>query len=244
MFSILKSKPSLAELIPKEFVDIHSHMLPGIDDGAKEMKDTQFLLESMLQLGFEKVITTPHTMSGVWANTPETITEAYHLVKKELPDLANKTKLQAASEYLLDENCIEAANKGELLTLKDNLVLVELSFISAPIQLYDYLFELQLKGYKPVLAHPERYAYFFNKKEEYARLKKAGCLFQLNLLATVGYYGKEVLETADFLLKNDGYDFAGSDMHHKKHLDAFHNKVLCKEKNKLENVMKQNIRFK
>lgn len=244
MLSLFKSKPKLSELIPSGYVDIHSHVLPGIDDGAKTVEDTQFLVEEMRQLGFSKVITTPHTMKNVWDNTTETINNAHHLVQKELPELSKKVALNCASEYFLDENLMQLAQQESLLTLKDNVMLIEMSYLNAPIQLYDFLFELQLKGYQLVLAHPERYNYFHSNKKEFAKLKKVGCLFQLNLLATVGYYGKNVAETADYLLKEDLYDFVGSDIHHKNHVAAFQNKVIIKNHKTLEETMTKNVFFK
>ena len=244
MLSLFKSKPKLAELIPSGYVDIHSHILPGIDDGAQKIKDSKFLLESMIDFGFSKVITTPHTMKNVWDNTTSSIGDAYNLVHSELPELSKQVSLQFASEYFLDENLIRLAQQEKLLSLKDNFILIEMSYLNAPIQLYDFLFELQLKGYQLVLAHPERYNYFHSYKKEYQKLKKAGCLFQLNLLSTVGYYGKNVAEIADYLLKENLYDFVGSDIHHKNHVAAFQNKVMIKNHQVLEDTMPKNVFFK
>ena len=241
MLSLFKSRPKLSELIPSGYVDIHSHVLPGIDDGAKTVEDTQYLLEEMRQLGFTKVITTPHTMNNVWDNTPESIQNALTKTKSEL---SLPFEIQAASEYLLDESVITKAKNKELLTLKANFVLVELSYLNAPIQLYDFLYQLQLEGYHVVLAHPERYTYFHSNKKEYQKLKKAGCLFQLNLLSTVGYYGKDAAEIANYLLKKDLYDFTGSDIHHKNHIKAFQNKVIIKNYKLLEETMRKNVFFK
>ena len=240
MLSLFKSKPKLAELIPSGYVDIHSHVLPGIDDGAKTLQDTEFLLEEMKQLGFTKCITTPHTMSTVWENTPESINNALHKVNS---NLQLPFEIQAASEYLLDESVLKKAKNKALLTLKDNFVLVELSYLNAPIQLYDFLYQLQLSGYYVVLAHPERYSYFHSSKKEFKKLKKAGCLFQLNLLSTVGYYGKEVAETANYLLKENLYDFTGSDIHHKNHIAAFQSKLVFNNGDKIKEVMKKNTFF-
>ena len=244
MLSLFKSKPKLSELIPSGYVDIHSHILPGIDDGAQKIKDSEFLLESMIDFGFSKVITTPHTMKNVWDNTTSSIGDAYNLVHSELPELSKQVSLQFASEYFLDENLIRLAQQEKLLSLKDNFILIEMSYLNAPIQLYDFLFELQLKGYQLVLAHPERYNYFHSNKKEYQKLKKAGCLFQLNLLSTVGYYGKNVAEIADYLLKENLYDFVGSDIHHKNHVAAFQNKVIIKNHKTLEETMTKNVFFK
>jgi tyrosine-protein phosphatase YwqE len=240
MLSLFKSKPKLAELIPSGYVDIHSHILPGIDDGASTLEDTQFLIEEMKQLGFTKVITTPHTMNNVWDNTPETIENAITKVKS---NVTLPFEIQAASEYLLDESVIIKAKEKTLLTLKNNFVLVELSYLNPPIQLYDFLYQLQLSGYHVVLAHPERYSYYHSNKKEYQKLKKAGCLFQLNLLSTVGYYGKDAADIANYLLKKEMYDFTGSDIHHKNHIKAFQNKLAFNNGVKITEVMKKNSFF-
>lgn len=244
MVSLFKTKPKLAALIPSNYVDIHSHVLPGIDDGAKTMEDTRFLLDGMAQLGFSKSITTPHTMGNVWDNTSETIKEALEAVQTHLQVPAQKLHLQSASEYFLDESLMKMISDKALLTLKENYVLVEMSYLNAPLQLYDFLFELQLKGYQLILAHPERYSFLHGKKKEYAKLKKAGCMFQLNLLATVGYYGKDVCEIADYLLKEDCYDFVGSDIHHAQHLASFDKKIKISNPKILEQVMAKNQFFK
>ena len=115
------------------------------------------------------------------------------------------------------------------MTLKENYVLVEISYLNAPINIYDMIFDLQVAGYKPVLAHPERYSYYHKNFNEYLKLKNAGCLFQLNLLSTVGYYGEEVFEAGKKLLNKGLIDFVGSDVHHKNHIDWFDKKVLLKD---------------
>ena len=244
MFSLFKSKPKLLELIPEEYVDIHCHILPGIDDGAKTMDDAEFLMNHMLDFGFTKVIATPHTMKNVWDNTKESIEATKNRVEKELPVESKKLQLHCASEYLLDANFVQLFEKNEVLTLKDNYILVEMSYLNPPIQLYDILFELQLKGYKPVLAHPERYTFFHANFKEYEKLKKAGCLFQMNLLSSVGYYGKDVSTIAGKLLEEDKIDFVGSDIHHKNHIFSFKDKVISKGINQLETAIANNQFFK
>ena len=243
MFSFLKSKPTLAALIPNNYVDIHSHVLPGIDDGAKNLKDSQFLLESMIGLGFKKCITTPHTMANVYDNTLETINEAKKTVEREIVDLANTLDIRAASEYYIDENFIKNFKSNSLLTLKDNYVLVEMSFLNPPIQLHEYVFELQLAGYQPILAHPERYAYYHSNMKRFEKLKKMGLKFQLNLLSSVGYYGSDVAQTSEKLLKEGFIDFAGSDIHHKQHIDSFSRKIVLNETKALEIAMENNQFF-
>ena len=243
MLSFFKSKPTLASLIPNNYVDIHSHVLPGIDDGAKNLKDSQFLMESMIGFGFKKCITSPHTMANVYNNTIESITSAKKSVENELSDLAQKLDLKAASEYFIDENFIENFKSNPLLTIKDNYVLVEMSFLNPPIQLHEYLFELQLAGYQPILAHPERYTFYHSNFKEFEKLKKMGLKFQMNLLASVGYYGSDVANASDKLLKSGFIDFVGSDIHHKQHIDSFARKVVLKETKAFEIAIENNKFF-
>lgn len=243
MLSFFKSKPTLAALIPTNYVDIHSHVLPGIDDGAKNLKDSQFLMESMLSFGFKKCITSPHTMANVYNNTIETINSAKERVENELPELAKKLDLNAASEYYIDENFIENFKSNPLLTIKDNYVLVEMSFLNPPIQLHEYLFELQLAGYQPILAHPERYSFYHSNFKDFEKLKKMGLKFQLNLLSSVGYYGPDVANASDNLLKAGFIDFVGSDIHHKQHIDSFARKVAIKETKAFETAIENNQFF-
>ncbi|MCL9809105.1 tyrosine-protein phosphatase [Flavobacterium luminosum] len=242
MFFFTKNRPILQDLIPDGAIDIHSHLLPGIDDGAKTIEDTEYLIGALQKIGFTKFITTPHTFSGFWDNTKEGIEAKAQETQQHLATKQFDMPLQAASEYLLDDHFATLFKKGELLTLKDNLVLVEMSYLNAPIHLYDLLFDLQVAGYQPVLAHPERYAFYHKNFDEYRKLKNAGCYLQLNLLATVGYYGSDVAEAAKKLLEQGLYDFVGSDVHHQKHINAFQQRVLIKDTKALEAVI-QNNRF-
>lgn len=242
MIFFKKNKPTLKDFFQDGFTDIHSHLLPGIDDGAKTIEDTKQLINDLQKIGFTNFITTPHTFSGFWDNTKESIISKEKETNLLLSD--KNITLKAASEYLLDDHFASLFKKGEILTLKDNLVLVEMSYLNAPIHLYDLLFDLQVAGYKPVLAHPERYMFFHKNFEEYKKLKNAGCYLQLNLLSTVGYYGNEVAEVAKKLLQKDLYDFSGSDVHHQKHIKAFENRILFKDSKSLEAVIRKNDFFK
>lgn len=244
MLSFFKSNPVLKDLIPDNYVDIHSHILFGIDDGAKTIEDSNFLMQSLLDMGFSQAITTPHTFEHMWDNTRTGISAKYDEVCQLSPDLTSKINLKVGSEYMMNEGFVGLFQSEPLLTIKDRYVLVEMSYINPPIQLYDILFQLQLAGYTPILAHPERYAFFHGNFSEYKKLKKAGCLFQLNLLSTMGYYGPEVTAVAEKLLKKGMIDFTGSDVHHKTHIAAFSKKIKLKESDALTDAMKNNTIFK
>ena len=151
---------------------------------------------------------------------------------------------RAAAEYMMDDHFVLLFKMGDLLTLKGNYVLVEMSYINAPIQLYSILFDLQVAGYIPVLAHPERYLFYHHNFEEYQKLKKAGCKFQLNLLSVVGYYGDGIAKIAERLLQKGMYDFVGSDVHHDNHVAAFEQKVKLKDWTPLKEAMANNQFFR
>jgi protein-tyrosine phosphatase len=244
MFTLFKSKAVLKDLIPDNHIDIHSHLLPGIDDGAKTFEDTLRLTKALESFGVTQFVTTPHIIQHVWENTHEQIMDTKNNTVIELTKNNIQLPFQAAAEYLMDDQFVRLFQSKELLTLKDNYVLVEMSYINAPIQLYSILFDLQVAGYIPVLAHPERYLFYHNNFNEFAKLKKAGCLFQLNLLAVVGYYGGNIAKIAEQLLQKGMYDFVGSDVHHDNHIAAFDQKIKIKDVSALQEAIGNNQFFK
>lgn len=243
MLHFLKSKPYLRDFIPDNYVDIHSHLLPGIDDGATSIEDTTKLIEGLTTFGFKKFITTPHVLGEVWNNTKIIIEEKEKNTIQDLKMPNFKNHFKAAAEYMIDSEFRELFKKEKLLTLKDNYVLVELSYLNPPIQLYDILFDLQVAGYQPILAHPERYNFYHHSLNDYKKLKNAGCFFQLNMLSITGYYGASVAKTADALLKNGLIDFVGSDVHHTRHIDSLHKKIVLKHYEYLHSPFQNNSLF-
>lgn len=244
MFTFFKTKPLLKDLIPESHIDIHSHLLPGIDDGAKTFEDTLRLTKALQKIGISKFITTPHIIQYIWDNTQEQILESKATTVLELEKNNITVPFNAAAEYLMDDQFVKLFESHNLLTLKDNYVLVEMSYINPPIQLYAILFDLQVAGYIPVLAHPERYLFYQKNFNEYYKLKRAGCLFQLNLLSVVGYYGAEITAIAEQLLQKGMYDYVGSDVHHDTHLAAFEHKVNIKDVTSLKEIIANNQFFK
>ena len=244
MLTIFKSKTLLKDLIFDNYIDIHSHLLPAIDDGALTFKDTLQLATALKNYGTCQFITTPHIMQHVWDNTYEGIRlkEKETVILLEQSDF--KTPFKTAAEYLMNDQFVNLFQAGQLLTLKDNYVLVEMSYINPPIQLYSILFDLQIAGYVPVLAHPERYLFYHNNLSEYDKLKKAGCLFQLNLLSVVGYYGLGIRKIAEQLLKKGMYDYVGSDVHHHQHIAAFNQPVYLKDLAPLKEAISNNEFFR
>jgi protein-tyrosine phosphatase len=199
--------------------DMHSHLIPGIDDGSPDLKTSLELVKGFANLGYRKIITTPHILWDVYPNTRDIILDKYTGLKNAVIEAGIDIQIEVAAEYYIDEHFYGLLkNKTPLLTLGGNMVLVEFSMLSAPFDLQDMLFEMQLQNYLPVIAHPERYSYLNRKREVFDEFRNSGCLFQLNLLSLQGYYGNAVKELAEYLLKKDYYDFAGSDLHHERHM--------------------------
>lgn len=211
----LFSKPKPIAPLLDGFTDIHCHVLPGIDDGAKNCTETREMLEAYKAMGCVKIIATPHILKGSYPNTKATIFSAFEKIQTEIPDLPLVET--AAAEHMLDEGFEQILKNGDVLPLKEKYVLIEMSYFQQPVNLNELIFTMEHKGFIPVLAHPERYN-FINSIEDFKDLKKRGCLFQLNLLSLSKHYGPEVHKKAMLLLKNDLYDFAGTDAHHKRHL--------------------------
>ena len=200
--------------------DIHSHLIPGIDDGSPNMETTIELLKEMQKLGFSKVITSPHVMSDLYKNSPEIILQGLELVRAELKVRNINLKVDAAAEYYHDYEFEQKISEGRLLTFGDNYLLVELSFIESPKNLFEIIFKLQLEGYKIVLAHPERYHYFNMK--DYQDLVTRGVFLQINWLALIGYYSSEIQKKAENLIAQDMVSFVGTDCHNTHHAALYY----------------------
>lgn len=198
--------------------DVHSHFIPGIDDGAKTMEDSVTLIAEFARLGYKKVITTPHVMSDYYRNTPEIILEGLEEVRKALAHAGVNIEIAAAAEYMIDYDFEQAIPKKELLTIGDNYVLFELPFMAEPPNLHSVIFELQTNGYKPILAHVERYGFWNEKSTTYQDLYDKGVTIQMNIGSITGHYGPEAKRAAEFLIDNDLVGLVGSDCHHMGHV--------------------------
>lgn len=199
--------------------DIHSHLIPGIDDGSQNMEESISLLRKFKELGYKKVITTPHVMSDFYQNTPEIILSGLEKVRERLKEEKLNIEIEAAAEYYYDEFLLQKLVKKEVLTFADNHLLFEFSFTAKPTNVNELIFTLKTNDYKPVLAHFERYPYFFNeglaKAEEY---RDQGVLIQINLTSLACHYGKKVADQAQLLIDHNLVDVVGSDCHRIDHL--------------------------
>jgi protein-tyrosine phosphatase len=199
-------------------VDMHSHVLPGIDDGAKTPEESIQLIRKMMDLGIQKIIATPHIMIDYYKNTPQTINGALEILKAELEKEKIDIVVEAAAEHYFDETFEERVKKKELMIMGDNYVLFEFSFISAPPNVIPVVQKLKDLGYKPILAHPERYTYM--EMDQFKTLHDWGLSFQLNTISLTGYYGRDSKRLAESLIDQQLIDFISSDMHHLRHAEA------------------------
>ncbi len=212
-----KIKPDLSFI----GADMHSHLLPGLDDGLQEIEKTIEFIKQLNELGYTKLICTPHIISDMYPNSPQTILPKLAIVRQALQEQNIPVEIQAAAEYMVDAEMEKAVEQGnELLTFGKNLILIEMSYVAVSANIQKVIFDLRLKGLQPVLAHPERYTYYHHDFEMYERFIDLGCLLQVNLLSLSGYYGKQIKNVAEKLVKNKMITLAGTDMHHEGHLMA------------------------
>ena len=222
MFSIFKKPVSTfsSDYFPI-VTDIHSHILPGIDDGSPDIETSLLLVEGLIKLGISHSIATPHIIGDLYRNNCDTINNALSALRDALEEKQLKFKINAAAEYMLDAYFLELLQKKvPLLTLKNNLILTEFSYAERPFNIENIVFAVITEGYQPILAHPERYAYYHNDYKQYHHLADLGFLLQVNLLSLTGYYGKGVAKAAAYIIKNKLVSFIGTDLHHLRHLDA------------------------
>jgi protein-tyrosine phosphatase len=226
MFSFFKKnqKPLFEGLC-----DIHNHLLPGIDDGSKDLETSAKMLHAYETLGFTSTIPTPHIYKELYPNTPETIKNAFDLLKQQkVPE--NNIKVNSyAAEYMVDEVFMKNLEQSSpLLLLNDTYILLEINFFGKTTMLKSACFSLCQKNITPILAHPERY-HLIKDISEYENLKNQGFYFQLNALSLLGQYGPEVKQKAEILLKAGLYDFVATDAHSVNDLKKLKNLSLSKK---------------
>jgi len=203
-------------------IDMHSHFIPGIDDGAQNIEESIFLLKAMSELGYRKVITTPHIYTDLYPNTAERILDGLQHVRSAVSAEGIPIEVDAAAEYFLDEHFEQLIDQKKLLTFGKNYVLFELGFMQEPPNLNRAIFNMHLQGYKPVLAHPERYEYWSSGSARFRELADRDVLLQVNINSLSGHYGQQVKETAEYLIESGLVQFIGTDCHHPGHIQMTH----------------------
>jgi protein-tyrosine phosphatase len=217
----LKNPADISGLI----TDMHSHLIPGVDDGSPDMETSLTMIREMKALGYRKLITTPHISSDFYPNTPEILHNGLSLLNDKLREENIRITIEVAAEYMIDDGFTRLFNKGLLQTFSNNFLLVELPYYQAPPNLYEITFDLQIKGYRIMLAHPERYLFWLNDFKKFEDLKNRGVYFQMNINSLGGYFSKEVKKQAEKLIDADMIDFLGSDMHNLHYLQLLKNSL-------------------
>lgn len=199
--------------------DMHSHLLPGLDDGSKSPEESVELITHLMKMGYKKFIVTPHIMNDYFKNTSEKINKNLDLLRNELAKQNISVTVDAAAEYLFDAGFAAKFKKGELITFGKNYVLVELSGFMPPENFIQIMFDMKTEGYNPVLAHPERYTYWHYNFEHYVTLKDRDILFQINIPTLSSVYSHGVKKICEDLIDNNMVDFAGTDVHNTEYMD-------------------------
>lgn len=200
--------------------DLHSHLIPGIDDGSPTMEASIEMIKEFKAMGLKKIITTPHVMSDYYKNTPEIILSGLSDLKQELKNQYIEIEIEVAAEYNLDDGLEGIIDSKSILTFGNSHVLFELPFMQEPRNFQEIVFKFQTTGYQPVLAHPERYSFWHKNFEKYEELKSKGILFQINLLSLTGHYSPEVKKVAEKMVDANLIDFVGTDCHRLEHLQT------------------------
>lgn len=219
LFSFLSKK---SEPVKLPFTtDIHCHLLPGVDDGSPDVETSVELVRRMGEWGIKRIIATPHITEGTFQNTPDILDPALEELETGLQKAGIDMPLSRASENRIDDFFREQLAAGQITTFPNKYILVENSFIQEPWQLDQFLFDLKIQGYRPILAHPERYHYYFEEHpERYDAIHRAGTLFQINVLSLAGAYSKVEKRVAEKLIEKGYVDFLGTDLHNFRHADA------------------------
>lgn len=203
--------------------DIHSHLLPNLDDGSQSVKDSIDLIRGLKEYGYDKIIVTPHVMNGFYNNSNESITNALNLLKEELGRQQIDIDINAGAEYYIDYDFMQSLDHKEMMTIGNKMLLFECSFTN-PHSIFDEtVFKMQINGYTPVLAHPERYLYWHGNLDKMKDLHDRGIMFQINLLSIANAYSPSVNKEAKTLIENGLCDFIGTDLHNAEQLSIIRN---------------------
>lgn len=226
--------------------DVHCHVVPGVDDGSQNVETSVELIEGLAELGIKRIIATPHVTQATFENTPQTLAEPLAALRSALRAKGSEVDIRQTAEYRVDEFFVQQLQDGVVMPFPDGKhLLIENSFIQEPWNLENVIFDLQVKGYKLILAHPERYLYYHVHPSRYAELKQLGVDFQINLLSLAGYYGKNEKKMAEDLIDGGMVDFVGTDTHGHRHLRCFEDYLSGRDARRhaarLEGVIKNGI---
>ena len=239
MLNFLRRKSKNAKLFYD--TEVHCHILPGVDHGASDVENSLEMIKALIDLGISRFICTSHTTAETFENTPETLTQAYDVLCEAVKAEGLDIELFASSEYRIDEYWDKMYAASTLLPMPGNYILMENSFQQELLQLDDLLFELMIKGYKPILAHPERYGYYSNRRHRYEKMHGQGVKFQLNILSLAGFFGPMARDNAMWLIKHEMVDMIGSDLHNVEQAHIIKDYIRSKDWSKISKKLEPHI---
>ena len=225
------NKPKAPATLPFS-TDIHCHVVPGVDDGSPDIATSLQLIDRMQNWGITRIFASPHVTQNTFENTPESLAPAVASLKEALAKEGREVELANHAEYRLDDFSLSFFESGNVMTLPGGYILIENPFVSEAWFIDQTIFDLQVKGFMPILAHPERYSYYFKNRDRYRQLHAAGAKFQINLLSLTESYGKEQREVAEQLIADGLADFIGTDLHNSRHADQIDAYLLTKQARK------------
>jgi len=222
--------------------DVHCHISPGVDHGSQSIEQSLEMLRAEMEMGINRVILTSHVTAVTFENTRESLTNAYHQLRDAVAQAGLDIELAVSAEYRMDEYFDKENAADHLLPMPGNHILLENSFQQELMNLDELLFDMQIKGYKTILAHPERYNYYSRRRKRYEELHNKGARFQVNILSFTGYFGEEARDTALWFAKNGMIDYLGSDMHNIKHAHIIMDYLNSKEWKKLSKEIEPTVK--
>lgn len=239
MFNFFRKKKEDVKLF--YHTDVHCHILPGVDHGAKNIQNGIELLKADMDMGIDRVILTSHVTSETFENTPETLQAAFDTFKAAVDEAGLDIEMHLSAEYRIDDYWQKEYAAGHIIPMPGNYILLENSFVQELIGSDQMMFDLMCKGYKPILAHPERYPYWAHNRERYEKMHNTNLKFQINILSFTGYFGSSARNTANWLVKNGMVDMLGSDMHHLEHAEIIKDYLRSKEWRKISEKLQGRI---
>lgn len=239
MFNFFRKKKEDVKLF--YHTDVHCHILPGVDHGAKNIQNGIELLKANMDMGIDRVILTSHVTSETFENTPETLQTAFETFKEAVKEAGLDVEMHLSAEYRMDDYWQKEYAAGHIIPMPGNYILLENSFVQELIGSDQMMFDLMCKGYKPILAHPERYPYWAHNRERYEKMHNTNLKFQINILSFTGYFGSSARDTANWLVKNGMVDMLGSDMHNLEHAEIIKDFLRSKEWRKISEKLQGHI---
>ena len=240
LFGIFKHNKEQVKLFYN--TDIHCHILPGVDHGSRNIEDSLEMLRAEMEMGINRVILTSHVTAVTFENTRESLMDAFLKLKDAVTDAGLDIDLYLSAEYRMDEYFDREYAADHLIPMPGKHILLENSFQQELMNLNELLFDMQVKGYKTILAHPERYSYYSHRRKRYEELHNAGARFQINILSFTGYFGEEARDSALWFARNGMIDYLGSDMHNIKHAHIIMDYINSKEWRKLGPEIAQTVK--